>query len=402
MNFREMLRPLDIILAVLLLGIAAQSCDGQSIPGRVRVLFIGEVAASNQLFLDWIKVEPKFLLTTVPCDLEWVSLKEAKRFARMYLPRSEARLREEQDVMVFEDFSPAVLPLPFFEWGRSAIRDGMGIALIEFAYWGGTNEIQMWMTMEFYGVFPAETVLNLHPAEAGRTFYRVENEDGPLDLPGIESTPMNSGYHGDLKPRAGAVVEANWRGRGTPAMVTSTYGEGNTLQLDHGWDNIPGEIRLTYEYLPDYIFNQIFSIGGIPFPEDLIAVHATRASLLAYSDRKRGTIAVIEFVERFGADYSRVEEHLNSMDERYEEASRLYLDGEYERAGDLLFELLDEFTDVESELVEAKERAFLWIYIAEWTSVLGVGIVCGVSLWTLMVRRRLFRDVDTTSYHGRI
>jgi hypothetical protein len=370
------------------------------IPGRARVLFIGEVAATNQLFLDWIKVEPKFLLTTVPCDLEWVSLKEAKRFARMYLPRSEARLREEQDVMVFEDFSPSVLPLSFLEWGRSAIRDGMGIALIEFAYWGGTNEIQMWMTMEFYGVFPAETVVNLHPAEAGRTFYRVENEDGPLDLPGIESTPMNSGYHGDLKPRAGAVVEATWRGRGTPAMVTSTYGEGNTLQLDHGWDNIPGEIRLTYEYLPDYIFNQIFSIAGIPFPEDLLTVHATRASLLAYSDRKRGSIAVIEFVERFGADYSRVEEHLNSMDERYDEASVLYLNGEYERAGDLLFELLDEFTDVESELIEAKDRAFLWIYIAEWTSVLGVGIICGVSLWTLMVRRRLFRDVDTTSYYG--
>ena len=375
-------------------------CSAQPGPGKLKVIFIGEVAASNQLFLDWTSAEPKFLLTTVPCDLQWVSLKEAKRFARMYLPRTEERLREEQDVMVFEDFSPDVLPLAFFEWGQAAIEEGMGIALIEFAFWGGSNEIPMWMDMEFYDVFPAETVLNIIPAVAGRTYYRVENEGGPLDLPGIEAVPMNQGYHGDLVPREGATVEATWRGRGTPAMVTSTFGEGHTLQLDHGWDNIPGEIRLTYEYLPDYIFNHIFSIGGIPFPEDLNLVHVTRASFVSYSDRKRGTLAVIEFVEKFGGDPTGVNERLDSMDDRHAQASRLYLEGDYDGAGTLLFELLDEFTDLENELLQAKDRAFFWIYLAEWAGVLGVGILCGVTLWTLMIRRRLYREVATTAYSG--
>jgi hypothetical protein len=89
------------------------------------------------------------------------------------------------------------------------------------------------------------------------------------------------------------------------------------------------------------------------------------------------------------------------MDERHEEASRLYLDGEYQTAGDLLFELLDEFTVLENDLLEAKDRAFFWIYLAEWTGVLGVGILCGVTLWTLMVRRKLYREVGTTAYLGR-
>jgi len=389
-----MRRILRITAYILLVSIATG--HAQPGPGKLRVIFIGEVAASNQLFLDWIGAEPKFMLTTVPCDLEWVSLKEARRFARIYLPRTEDKLREEQDVMVFEDFSPDVLPLEFYEWGQGAIEEGMGLGLIEFAYWGGSNEIPLWMDMEFYEVFPAGTVLNIVPAVAGRTFYRVENEGGPLDLPGIESVPMNRGYHGDLLPRAGSVVEATWRVRGTPAMVTSTFGEGHTLQLDHGWDNIPGEIRLSYEYLPDYIFNQIFSIGGLPLPEDLNLVHVTRASLISYSDRKRATLAVIEFVERFGADPTAAAELLDSMDRDYDRASRLYLEGEYQEAGDMLFELLDQFTDLEMDLLEAKDRAFFWIYLAEWLGVLGTGIICAVALWTLMIRRSMYREVSTT------
>lgn len=109
---------------------------------------------------------------------------------------------------------------------------------------------------------------------------------------------------------------------------------------------------------------------------------------------------MIEFVERFGADPSKVGERLDSLDERHDQASRLYLEGEYQAAGDLLFELLDEFTELETDLLEAKDRAFFWIYLAEWTGVLGVGILCGVILWTLMVRRRLYREVQTTAYPG--
>ena len=121
---------------------------------------------------------------------------------------------------------------------------------------------------------------------------------------------------------------------------------------------------------------------------------------MSYSDRKRGTLAVIEFVEKFGADPTGVNERLDSMDDRHAQASRLYLEGDYDGAGTLLFELLDEFTDLENELLQAKDRAFFWIYLAEWAGVLGVGILCGVTLWTLMIRRRFYREVATTAYSG--
>lgn len=385
-------RTVFTLLIVLLLGPPTAVHGG----GKVRILFLGEVAASNQLFLDWIDGEPRFQMIKVPCDLEWLTVDEAKRFARIYLPRTKSNLVEGYDVAVFEDFTPDVLPDPILHWFQEGIFDGMGIALIEFAYWGGSNEMIKWMDLSFYDVFPADVYLNVFPAGAGRTYYVLRNEGGPLDIPGIESVPMNRGYHGDLGPRPGATVEAIWRGRKRPAMVTSTYGEGRTLQLDHGWDNIPDPTRASYDYLPEFIYNHVYCIAGIPYPEDLQLVHITRTSLLAYPDRKRGTLAVVEFVERFGADLSRVNRRLDTMDSDYGQAADLYLEGEYEASNEILASLLEQFTEVEADLMDAKDRAFLWIYLAEWASVAGVATLGGFALWTLMVRRRLYREVGTT------
>lgn len=391
-------KALQFAIVAIIISTIIPVCYPQSNNNRLRIFFIGEVIAGNQLFLDWIRAEPVFILTTVPCDLQWLSRQEARRFARMYLPRDIDHLREEQDVMFFEDFSPTVLPLSFLEWGMEAVGEGMGLALIEFAYWAGNNDIEIWMNLEFYDVFPADTIINIIPPERGRIYYRVENKGGLLDIPGIESVPMNTARHGDIIARAGSVIEAAWRGRGTPVMVTSTYGQGHTLQLDHGWDNIPGVTRSSYEYLPDYIFNHVSFIGGIPIPDDFNLVHVTRTSFVTYADRKKGTLAVIDFVERFGTDSTKIAHRIESMDDQHEFAKQLYIQGEYQAASDLLFDLLDVFTDLETELLNAKNHAFFWIYLAEWTTILSVGVLCGVTLWTLMVRRKLYREAPTTKY----
>ncbi len=364
--------------------------------GRVRILFMGEVAWTNDLFLGWLNAEPRFVFTRVPLDVEWISLDEAKRFARIYLPRTEEDLSQGYDVTVFEDFSPDVLPLTILEWFQESIFEGMGIALIEYVNWGGTNDIPKWMDLEFYEVFPANIVLNDLPAAAGRTFYEVLNKDGPLNLPGIEKVPLNRGHHGDMRPRGGATREAIWRGRRTPSMVTSTYGEGHTLQLGHGWDNIPDPPRVNYGYLMDFIFNQVFYIADLAYPEDLQLVHALRTLFVSYDDRRKATISVLGFVERFGANPIKAVLKLDNMDVRHADASRMYLTQDYEGAREELISLLDEFSDVELNLMRAKDRALFWIYIVEWTAVSGVSMICGVLVWTLMVRRKLYREVATT------
>ena len=88
------------------------------------------------------------------------------------------------------------------------------------------------------------------------------------------------------------------------------------------------------------------------------------------------------------------------MDDQFALAAQLYLQGDYQATGDLLFELLDGFTELEADLLRARDRAFFWIYLAEWAAVMGVAMVCGVTLWILMVRRKLYREAVTTRHSG--
>jgi len=389
--------PILLLLILLPLLIPSQVLGRTDSLGRVRILFLGEIASGNEVYLRWIGADPKFTITRVACDIEHLpSVAEAKRLARLYLPRTQKKILEDYDVLVLEDFTPDVLPLHVLDWFQDSVSKGIGIALIEFANWGGTNDIHKWMSLDFYNVFPAKIFLNDVPAIGGRTFYRVVNEKGPLNLPGIESVPLNAGHHGDISPRQGATTEAVWKGRGTPAMVTSRYGKGRTLQLDHGWDNIPGSTAIEYRYMPDYIFNQVLCIADVPYPKDLETVHVVRDMFIQYEYREKATLAVLEFVERFGANPMKVERRLDSMKVGYRDASSKYLKEDYDGAETRLKELFSEFSVIEEDLMRAKDRALLWIYIVEWTAVSGVSLLCGFLLWSLMVRRRLYKQVSTT------
>ena len=51
---------------------------------------------------------------------------------------------------------------------------------------------------------------------------------------------------------------------------------------------------------------------------------------------------------------------------------------------------------VEDEAVKAKNQALLWIYAIEWLVVTGTLMIGGFILWSLMVRRKLYREVDVS------
>ncbi len=383
-----------VVLATLVVGVASAKTGPD---GRVRVIFVGEIAGTNELFLQWIQQEPHFTLTRVPCDIEWMaSLTDAKRMVRIYVPRSEGELFDKYDVSIFEDFTPDVMKIEQINWFQEAVRKGMGLGLVEFCNWGGTNDIEKWMAMKFYDLFPAKVVLNNIPGTSGRTFYRIMNKKGPLNLPGIESVALNAGHHGDIVPRLDSTVEAVWKGRRTPAVVTRTYERGHVLQVDHGWDNIPGTSRVDYRYMMDFIYNQIYYMAGLPYPKDLDLVHLIRERFVSYQQRRKATYAVIDFVQRFGARTDKAERELDSMMDQYRQAASEYLGGRYEEAAATLDALFSRFATIDSQLIKAKQRALTWIYVVEWSAVSGVSLICGFALWSVMVRRKLYREVSTT------
>ena len=57
-------------------------------------------------------------------------------------------------------------------------------------------------------------------------------------------------------------------------------------------------------------------------------------------------------------------------------------------------------TIVKEAKLEAKDEALFWVYVIEWFTVSGTGMMCGAILWTLMVRRAAYREVGTTRFDG--
>jgi hypothetical protein len=72
------------------------------------------------------------------------------------------------------------------------------------------------------------------------------------------------------------------------------------------------------------------------------------------------------------------------------------VEGEVRRAiGELksAMEILDEASEKAYKL---KDEALLWVYVTEWLVVASTGMICGFILWTVMVRRSLYREIDQT------
>jgi hypothetical protein len=46
--------------------------------------------------------------------------------------------------------------------------------------------------------------------------------------------------------------------------------------------------------------------------------------------------------------------------------------------------------------LDLKDQALMWVYIIEWLAVTATGSLTAVVVWTLMVRRRMYREVGAT------
>jgi len=51
---------------------------------------------------------------------------------------------------------------------------------------------------------------------------------------------------------------------------------------------------------------------------------------------------------------------------------------------------------IEEAAMRLKDRALLWVYVTEWCAVSGTLLVSGLVVYSLLVRRKLYREVVVT------
>lgn len=62
--------------------------------------------------------------------------------------------------------------------------------------------------------------------------------------------------------------------------------------------------------------------------------------------------------------------------------------------------LIEDSRQANDVAMDELNRALLWIHVINWLVVCGTFMASGFVLWTLMVRRRLYREVASTRLGG--
>jgi len=69
---------------------------------------------------------------------------------------------------------------------------------------------------------------------------------------------------------------------------------------------------------------------------------------------------------------------------------------DFDRSYELMTDAFQRLKKGQGEAVRVKDAALAWIYLLEWLTVTATLMVTGSILWTLMVRRRLYREAWST------
>jgi hypothetical protein len=147
----------------------------------------------------------------------------------------------------------------------------------------------------------------------------------------------------------------------------------------------------------DVLANIITYSSGLELPEDVMVPITFRRELLAYQSAKSLFVSTLEFVEKFGANTGVLYRELLDLEEDViSRAESLYLGSDYDSALSQIRLGNSRAAELIQMGLEARERALFWVFLIEWFSVSGVSIMSGYILWTLMVRRRAYREVRST------
>ena len=397
------------VLLVLLSGPAWAKVDPES--SLIRVISIGEAYYPETRVPLLLRADPRIRYQPVPTN--WyegtfasvgAGRKDALKFIRQYMPRTYERLIKTYDVTLLSDFDVDVITHTQFMWMERSVReDDMGLAKYEMNY-----DPAHWHTFDLFcqsAVYPAfPTDLIKGKTLRGIGIYATVLPDGKphpmLDLPGMKNNrvpvDIGSGKCGYENPRSGSTVVARFVPEDEPAIIIWDYGKGQSLVSVPGHDTIDWSVSAEWPYTADFWINQIWYLAGLEIPREAVLLHELRVRSMTYSAERTAAVSLIEFVEKFGALTQELYDDLLDVDAVKKEADRLYLTDRFTESIEKMDEAFKGLRKVAEDSVRTKDKVLFWIYVVEWCTVMATSVLAGLTVWVLMVRRRLYKEVEIT------
>jgi hypothetical protein len=377
---------------------------------RIPILVVG-TNLGMEFLRPFFDSEPAVAYHFVPAsNLHGYYLNNAEilKMIRLYFPRSYEKLRSFE-VLILNGPEFNLITKQQDQWMYDAIKDGMGGIndVSVFSIISGVAEA--WSASQTQLAFPndAPAVTARGAGEvSGGTYSVVINVEAryPILTPfipfGVEDIQAPGGWRFVIH-RQGSDVLA-WRvGAGTryDYIAAWEYEKGRTITNGNGmaigWQGYPRNPQ-DNQYAGEILMNMMYWLAQRELIEDIEVFHRVKGNFAEFRSRMAVLISLLNFIDKFGANTANVQGQITGLDELYATASDLYLDQEFVACESDILDALGRFSSVEEMARREKDRALMWVYIIEWFASVSTLFVSGFVLWTLMVRRRLYREIDAT------
>lgn len=413
------------LLLVYTLALASQPSQASaSENGRIGVLYIGCLARSTPFW--WMRSDLLFSMNFVQATLrDWgawgpsqvaISESDVHRMIRLYMPRSILDLTSRFDVIILANANRLAVSPQNTEMLAGGVREA-GMGLVMFGGWesfGGVGSAYPgWGETTVGKLLPTEDAGEIYiykPPSSHRLVIDHPEHEFMASLPWDSRQPFMYNFHHNLvtaKPGAEVLAHVeSYAYKDHPGFVTWELEEGaRTFAITGeiiGPSSEPGQLHTMctrgdpWEYALDFGGNLMIYLDRRPVPQDIQLVHRVRMRMFEFSTRRSLLFGLLEFCDSFGANTAKIYLKIDEARQATLDALPDYLELRFEEvleAYDRVHQMLGE---IEVEAIRLKNQALFWVHVIEWLAVSGTAVMAGFVLWSIMVRRRLWREVGTT------
>ncbi len=369
----------------------------QGSPERINCFVIGSVDPTRCPFTGFFIQDPLFKYSVEPVPVD-MGDREKRKIDRIYFPRTRNALVESYQFFVFSDARIQHYTSRQFRDIDYAFREAGIPSLSSF----GPGWIHAFEPTIMYDLMPiSEYDFYFHQSWKVR-FVRNRN---PVFLPFIDlgMEKVTGDAYAKMKPRQGAKIWAYMQPVDFPWLVSwEPYGSNPGLtwvcgdEFNRQWWSTTPNSRGENPYAIDMATNLILYSLGRPMITDIHARREARSLIYSFQKEKSLVLSMMDWAYRFGANTVTLSEKLGDLEGDVTRATAYYLQQDYATSVDTMDSLSNQVAEITSDAVALKDEAMFWVYVSEWLAITSAAIMSGTILWTLMIRRRAYREVSST------
>ncbi len=430
--------PSFLLFSILILlstaGVSSVANVSRGDPLVIDVLMMDRTLGQGGQFYKRLAADPCISILAVP-QLGHYSIFFLKknpnvinRAMRIYMPRNYRQLVDNRDLILLREASCGSIEIPeiifdqdWMSWFVRAVREeGLSFAMWGGdASWGGGGEgdYKSWGETMLDDILPFKSLGGYTTSKAEFQRPDFADPDHPLTrLPWGDSGPVE--LLNRVQPKGGAKLVASAVGPGSlivqgvgsdrkitrspwkdfPWIAWWEQGEGRVLGEAQVFGSCGTTDRMLndWRWYNDFIVYLLYFGVGKELPDDIFRAHRLRVEINTYQDRASLYLSLLEFLEKFGASTLELYREFDEVNQMEREAELRFRQEDYDGAAEIFEEINEAWAAIDSKALDAKKRALSWVYLIEWFSVTGAAMIVGALLWALMVKRKLYKEIQTT------